>query len=92
MNLRFINYFEAQNTVLLKKEDCRLLKVEGAAYIENGIEYEYPSGNKSKDMNTQDLLKINKHQDVTKLNQLNELLLWGGMFGNGLMILKEIIH
>ena len=27
-------------------------------YIENGIEYEYPSGNKPKDMNTQDLLKI----------------------------------
>ena len=41
--------------------------------------HEYPSGNTPKDMNTQDLLKINKHQDVTKLrSSLNELVAMGG--------------
>lgn len=75
-----INYFEAQKYCSFKKGRLPTFEEwKRAAYIENGIEYEYPSGNKPKDMNTQDLLKINKHQDVTKLrSSLNELVAMGG--------------
>ena len=75
-----INYFEAQKYCSFKKGRLPTFEEwKRAAYTENGIEYEYPSGNKPKDMNTQDLLKINKHQDVTKLKpSLNELVAMGG--------------
>ena len=75
-----INYFEAQKYCSFKKGRLPTFEEwKRAAYTENGIEYEYPSGNKPKDMNTQDLLKINKHQDVTKLrSNLNELVAMGG--------------
>ena len=44
-------------------------------------------------MNTQDLLKTLQTSRCNKIKtSLNELVAMGGMFGNGLMILKEIIH
>ena len=52
---------------------------KNAAYIENGIEYLYPSGSIPKDMNTQDLLAIDMHEDVTKLKPGNNgLVAMGG--------------
>ena len=75
-----INYFEAQKFCAFKKGRLpNFDEWKRAAYFENGVEYEYPSGKKPKDMNTQDLLAIDKHEDVTKLKPgLNDLVAMGG--------------
>ena len=75
-----VTYFEAQKYCAFKQGRLPSFdEWKRAAYFENGIEYEYPSGNKPLDMNTQDLLGIDKHEDVTKLKPgLNSLVAMGG--------------
>ena len=75
-----INFFEAK--AFCEHKNGRLptfYEWKNAAYFVNGIELEYPSGSKAKDMNTQDLLAINMHEDVTKLKPGNNgLVAMGG--------------
>ena len=75
-----INRFEAEK--FCKYNNGRLPIFEEwkkAAYFVNNKSYEYPSGDSPKDMNTQDLLAINKHEDVTKLKPgNNDLVAMGG--------------
>ena len=75
-----INFFEAQK--FCNFNNGRLPTFDEwkkAAYIENGIQYEYPSGNNPLEMNTQDLLAYDKHEDVSKLKPgINGLVAMGG--------------
>lgn len=76
-----VSFFEAEK--FCKYNNGRLPIFEEwkkAAYFVNDKRYEYPSGDSPKDMNTQDLLAINKHEDVTKLKPGNNGLV--GMGGN----------